>query len=139
MRGNGWLSAITESLFGRPTPVAGTVEPRSHRPQFNQEVAGESFYQEALKALAGGHARRQHRLVCTAHLVRDPTNAYDANAIRVEIDGRLVGYLPTNSAARFALSAKKLVDLPPTVPALIVGGWKTNQHDAGHFGVLLDL
>jgi len=35
-------------------------------------------------------------------LITEPTNPYDTNAVRVEIDGRHVGYLARDVAKRFA-------------------------------------
>ncbi|HEX5910612.1 MAG TPA: HIRAN domain-containing protein [Thermoleophilaceae bacterium] len=58
-------------------------------------VAGESHYQEALRAIAGdGDVRHDTE----AHLIPEPENEYDPNAVRVEIDGRKVGYLPRDLA-----------------------------------------
>lgn len=62
-------------------------------------VAGESHYQPALRAVAGeGEVR--HRT--EAHLIPEPENEYDTNAVRVEIDGRKVGYLPRDLAPAWA-------------------------------------
>jgi len=58
-------------------------------------VAGESHYQEALRAVAGDGEVRQRT---EAHLIPEPENEYDPNAVRVEIDGRKVGYLPRDLA-----------------------------------------
>lgn len=148
MAGRNRLGSFLDTLFGnpRPTPsdpVAPTQaakEPLSQPPaRFRQAVAGESFHQDALAAICGGHNRYGHWTECTAHLVREPTNPHDANAVRVEIAGKLVGYLPGRKAASYALSAPKPKALPESVPAVITGGWRTNQHDAGHFGVRLAL
>ena len=58
-------------------------------------VAGESHYQEALRAIAGpGDVRHDTE----AHLIPEPENEYDPNAVRVEIDGHKVGYLPRDLA-----------------------------------------
>jgi len=58
-------------------------------------VAGESHYQDALRAIAGeGEVRHDTE----AHLIPEPENEYDPNAVRVEIDGSKVGYLPRDLA-----------------------------------------
>ena len=58
-------------------------------------VAGESHYQEALRSIAGtGDVRHE----AEAHLIPEPENEYDPNAVRVEIDGHKVGYLPRDLA-----------------------------------------
>jgi len=54
-------------------------------------VAGESHYQDALRAISGqGEIRHDTE----ARLIPEPDNPHDANAVRVEIDGAKVGYLP---------------------------------------------
>jgi hypothetical protein len=63
-------------------------------------VAGESHYQEALRAIAGetsGPVRHE----TTAHLIPEPENEYDPDAVRVEIAGAKVGYLPRSLAPAY--------------------------------------
>ena len=60
-------------------------------------VAGESHYQDALHAITQG----QQRLETTAALIPEPTNPHDPNAVRVEIDEKLVGYLPRAQAVAY--------------------------------------
>jgi hypothetical protein len=105
------------------------------------EVVGESHYQAALGELCGGHNRTGHDRVCRARLAPEPTNLYDANAMKVTIDGRVVGYAPREQAARLKAEAAR-VGRPGAVivaEAVIRGGWRTNQHDEGHFGVRLGI
>jgi hypothetical protein len=61
-------------------------------------VAGESHYQDALRAIAGASDEPQVRHATEAALVPEPDNPHDPNAVRVEIDGRYVGYLPRAEA-----------------------------------------
>lgn len=61
---------------------------------FDQEVVGESHYQEALRKLAGGE-RRKHT---TAQLICESNNPHDKLAVRVEIDGKTIGHLSSNEA-----------------------------------------
>jgi hypothetical protein len=63
-------------------------------------VAGESHYQDALRAIAGD-AGGQVRLEREATLVPEPDNPHDANAVKVLIGGRLVGYLPRAEAVAY--------------------------------------
>ena len=60
-------------------------------------VAGESHYQDALRAITKGEAR----LETDAALIPEPDNPYDPNAIRVEIEGEKVGYLPRDLAPAY--------------------------------------
>ena len=87
-------------------------------------VAGESHYQEALRSIAGpGEVRHDTE----AHLIPEPENEYDPNAVRVEIDGLKVGYLPRDLAPAWGprlaeLATRKRVG---ACDATIVGGADT--------------
>lgn len=90
-------------------------------------VVGESQYQPALKRVARGGQ------LCWAALVPEPENAFDANAVVVQIDSATVGYLSRGDARRYQ---KRLLLLasPMEVPAKLIGG----TADKPSFGVLLD-
>ena len=64
-------------------------------------VAGESHYQEALQELTGTDGTTGIRLDAEAVLVPEPANPHDPNAVMVQIDGRLVGYLPRAAAVAY--------------------------------------
>lgn len=64
-------------------------------------------------------------------MISEPTNKYDKNAVKVEINGLLVGYLPKGEALKL-----KGVRVNKTVPALINGGWR-NDDSEGSYGVKL--
>ena len=102
------------------------------------EVRGESHYQDALEAVCGGRTEdgADHR--CLAAVVPEPTNAYDNNAVRVEIEGRLVGYLSRSAAQAYQPVAERLraSGRVGIAEAEIVGGWLRGK-DRGHFGVCL--
>ena len=57
-------------------------------------VAGESHYQDALRELTKGETR----VGATAALIPEPDNPHDPDAVRVEIEGQKVGYLPRDLA-----------------------------------------
>lgn len=109
---------------------------------FNLEIVGESRYQQALEQLAGGRQDGGVQVQCTAALVLEDSNPHDAKAVRVDIEGRTVGYLTRRNArdlraqmARIGVTSTRL-----TTPALIVGGWTAREgEDPGYFGVKLDL
>ena len=63
-------------------------------------VAGESHYQDALRALSDAGAQ-EVRLGCTAVLASEPENPHDPNAVAVRVEGRLVGYLPRAEALAY--------------------------------------
>lgn len=104
------------------------------------EVVGESFNQEALSRLAGGKTEMSATVPVVACLVREPANPYDPNAIRVEVNGVLVGHLARDYALLYQPVLARLAELgrPAKCRATIVGGWK-NRRGEGHFGIELDI
>lgn len=65
-------------------------------------VAGESHYQHALQELTGTDGTSEIRLEVEAVLVPEPANPHDPNAVMVQIDGQLIGYLPRPDAVAYA-------------------------------------
>ncbi len=108
--------------------------------QYPIAVAGEASYQAALISICGPYASESQRQQHTATLIREPANPHDSNAIRVEIRGQLVGYVPRDQAAKWA---PRMDQLPPDarsapVNALVRGGWRTSATDTGLYGVRID-
>jgi hypothetical protein len=64
-------------------------------------VVGTSHYQEALLALSGRTGDEVVRLEAVAVLVPEPANPHDPDAIKVEIDRCLVGYLSRDENKRW--------------------------------------
>lgn len=147
----GWLSRMLGAPKPVPQPVPKPRPPRRKplslsRPavvirtgSYPTNAVGESYRQEALERICGGYRRDAQDLECEAQLVPDPGNPHDPNAVRVEIDATQVGFLGRDDAARYVseLASAGLAGRTVHCAAKIVGGWKTNQHDAGHFGVCL--
>ena len=137
----GWLSRL---LGGGGEPQAPAMRARSRivwrDGSYPTRAVGESFYQPALEMLCGGrHSRNGFEVTCEAHLVPEPTNPHDANAVQVLIRGSLVGHLSRDDAMRFH-AEMALASRPgegARCAAMINGGWRTNQHDEGSFGVRL--
>lgn len=104
---------------------------------YSLPVVGESHYQSALIDIAGSHTESGRNIRCFAVLCREDNNPYDPEAVRVEIGGDTVGYIPREqtSAVRilFALHSQE-PDSRFFVDAVIRGG-RTGQH----YGVWLDL
>jgi hypothetical protein len=119
----------------------GELVPVSLTGGFEVEVVGESNYQDALSSICGGPAKEGHDHECTATLRAEASNPYDPNAIRIEIDGHLVGYLNRQAAKFFKPTADRLASQGQvgTCAARIVGGWDRGEGDIGSFGVRLDL
>ena len=99
------------------------------------DCVGESFYQDALEAIAGRKTEHGWNLPCEAVLICENTNPHDPKAVRVEIQGRHVGYLSRDRARKHR---QRFGQRPVHCAALIVGGWNDNGK-SGHFGVKLDL
>ncbi len=71
-------------------------------------MAGESYYQPALIKVSRCPASGEHGYECGAELVLDPDNPHDKNAVRVEVDGELVGHLPRGTAKRLGKRLRSL-------------------------------
>lgn len=69
------------------------------------EVAGESHYESALRAIVDrrgtGSSESSSELTVTAVLIPDPSSRHDPNAVKVLVNGRQVGHLPREEAARY--------------------------------------
>lgn len=141
---------------GKPAPTQSTPppnKPSTHRPTaapalawpglgtFECEVAGESHYQDWLRQLAGSHGVDSANKHVTAHLIPEDNNPHDSDAVRVEVDGRPVGYLPRGDATTFRerLDDKRLGLAVTTCAALIVGGYVDRSGERKSYGVQLDI
>lgn len=90
-------------------------------------VAGESHHRESFDALLGSTGDGLFPKI--AALVREPTNQHDPNAIKVEIDTRLVGYIKKELAAAFARPLDDAGCRALLVPAVI---FADPQQDSRH-------
>lgn len=109
--------------------------------QFDQEVRGESKFQDALTALAAPPRPDGYVIRATAVLRPEPQNPHDPYAVRVEINSRLVGYLPREDADVWCdmLLDASLDGRAVAAPARIVGGFLSTPDDVPLYGVRLDL
>ncbi len=127
----------------RPVPQAQTTPamatsyqtPDPHA-EFPLEVVGESHYQDNLNAVCGGRTKDGVDLIVDAMVAPEPDNPHDPNAVKVEIQGRIVGHLIRRDAEMF--HAKFQTTAQPC-RANIRGGWDRGGRDVGHYGVRLDL
>lgn len=139
-------------VFGS-RPVAAEVPPdgvtRVQAPIFDAhpgarvEVVGESNYQDGLERAAGGRTVDGPASVeQIAGLMAEPTNAYDPNAVMVQIGGAVVGYLSRADAVAYrpVLEAVGRMGYPAFgCHASLTGGWDRGAGDRGSFGVVLHL
>jgi hypothetical protein len=77
----------------------------------------------------------------TAELVREPRNRYDRNAVRVDVAGEVVGYLPRTDAPTYHQLVDTLWEqrLAATCWARLTGGWDRGPYDRGSIGLILDI
>jgi hypothetical protein len=107
-------------------------------PDGRQGVAGESHYQKALKAAAGGKVVPEREpdkaIPVEATLVPDG-NRHDRNAVRVVVNGHTVGHLPREDAADYRPELNRLWQegAVGVCPGRIMGGGKR------HYGIHLRL
>lgn len=103
---------------------------------FDFEIVGESNYQNNI-ALIG----KQNPDLITAILVPEPNNQYDTKAIRVDINGLIVGYLSKDDARSFhrRLGNKKISGKATKCKAIITGGHLLKSGNKASYGVQLDI
>jgi hypothetical protein len=129
--------------FATPAPSAArnmSVSAHLHKGDEDLEIVGEANYQSALWAICGGSVgeRVRHRVV--AVLIPEPQNPHDENAISIQIDGQLVGYVARDLAVRYGPGLKDLMTRCGGYVALegvIVGGGYYND-GPGKLGVWLE-
>lgn len=109
--------------------------------EFDFEVVGESFYQKAIKKIAGDHGDDPAQIETTALIVPDDQNPHDEKAVRIDIDGMTVGHMIRQDARSFRrrLASKKLGPAITSCHALIVGGYKMKDGTRASYGVQLDI
>ena len=127
-----WLFGSSESIAPVELESFGT---------FSVAIVGEASYQGSLERICGPRCIDGENRLVKAQLILDDRNRYDLNAVRVEIGGRVVGYLPRDYAKKFR-SDVRAEGAAATVfrcEAQIRGGWDRGGGDVGHYGVWLDI
>lgn len=132
---NSLREAVANQPSGHQKPSRARV--RWREGSYPMEVVGESNYQRALQRICGKHNRHGHEVLVDAQLLREPQNPHDSNAVAVTINGDKVGYISRDQAVRVSMQMVEDGIDRVTCAAKIVGGWRTNQHDEGSFGVRL--
>jgi hypothetical protein len=95
----------------------------------DQEVVGTSYREAAIRSLLRGRDLREGvELNLTAHLIPEPDNPADANAVKVVCNGSHVGYLPADIAPLYQPLLAGIIasGFAPEVPAQI---WAREQDD----------
>jgi hypothetical protein len=130
-------------VLGGSAPSTSEIELPGDDGNYPLVVVGESQYQAILEQICGGRTELSVQFACRAQLVREDTNPYDRNAIRVVVDGKTVGYLqkPDAVAYRQFLNRRGTSSAIGVCDAEIRGGWDRETRgtrDRGHFGIWLD-
>ncbi len=108
------------------------VELRGHG-RFELEIKGESHYQASIAEIVHKHGK----VNLDAVLILEDENPYDHNAVRVEMDGKIIGYL-SREVAPIYREQLRLAGWPQAkgmCRAKIFGG----TSDRPSFGVWLDI
>jgi len=96
-------------FFGRGAPPAVQLRREGSRGHF--EVAGEYYNQDALKGIWRRSGKPESNIIDVhARLVFEDNNPHDSSAVRVEIAGRKVGYVPAGFAGEFR---RRLQEMSP--------------------------
>ncbi len=124
-----------------PCPEQASYHLLQGNNQYNFRIIGEAAFQENLLRIAGHKQEKAKCVKLNAVIQAEPTNQFDAQAVRVQINGCTVGYFDRQSAMDFktTLAARQIA--PTTVfkaNASIVGGWKDHKSE-GDFSVYLDI
>lgn len=126
------IGAIIWFIFkGKKAVNETNINPALSNASYTYNIVGEQSYQDNLKKIAGPKEEESKFFECYAKVSSEPFNQYDKNAVKVEINGLLVGYLSKSEAAKLS---SKVVN--KTVPAVIDGGWK-DEESTGSYGVKL--
>lgn len=106
---------------------------------YDQEVVGESFYQDNLLQIAGEKTDESKEVECTALLVPEPENKHDRNAVAVYINNLKVGHLSRDDAADYQefLQEFNITGKSVECAAFITGGWDRGERGEGDFSVRL--
>jgi hypothetical protein len=107
---------------------------------FTYEVAGASFYQEALERIVGGRREAPVYFRVMAVLSSEADNPHDPHAIIIRINGLPVGHIKKadNVSLRQQLDALGASG-DVQYRAEIAGGWDNGRGNVGMYGVRLDI
>ncbi len=134
---------LLERLFGsKGTQLSALKKGRG----WTFDVVGESNYQEELSAYYERHGGNGSDLIVQSVVLRaEDNNPHDSKAVRVELQGRAVGYLPRARAAEYraALSDTEALKNGATCSAKVTGGFEMDDdlkgRDRAHFGLKLNV
>ncbi|MGH3072073.1 MAG: hypothetical protein ACRDNB_07360 [Gaiellaceae bacterium] len=138
---NRLFGATSRSIENNAEASTRSIEATLYTGDETLEVVGESNYQEALWKIVGGRRLERVRHDVAAVLLPEPDNQFDANAIKVLIDGNVVGYLSRQDALAYgpglrALMGKSANGLVALEATIVGGGQRSDGY--GFLGVFID-
>ena len=124
------------------------LSPTQHQPawldggeDFKLPVVGNFHYQRAFEKICGPRTEKGENRVVAAVLILDNTNRYDNNAVRVQVEGKTVGYLSRSDASAFRtrLQHERVIAQNFTCKANIRGGRIRENEEPSMFDIYLDV
>ena len=138
----GLFTNLFSSIIPKPQANEKEVVYLSGNASYEMDITGEADFQAVLEDLCGPRLPEGVHQVETAWLlVIDNKTDSNKNAVRVEIRGRLVGYLNLEDTIRYRryLNAKGKPKAHGQCRALIKGGWVNSDGSQGPYYVALDI
>jgi hypothetical protein len=135
-----WLAkSVTPSPGTQPGDALQVLALRSDG-TFPLACVGESHYQAAFEAICGPRQANGELREVSVSLMPEDDNAYDPNAVRVQVNESTVGYLsrPDAIVYRRLVSAAAGRSSTLSCRGQIRGGW-TRGGDKGSYGIWLEL
>jgi hypothetical protein len=127
------------TVISRGDMLPNEIGPANAAPgSFHVIVVGVSFYQKALEKICDGRREEGIEGHVQAKIIPDDDNPDDVHAVRIEIEGEIVGHLSRKAALIWR--SKMISDGfsgAVTCPAKIA--WDRNSFKAGSYGVWLDI
>jgi hypothetical protein len=139
---------IFRRLFGQRSPQLTPRIPSNYQflargdGEHTVQVVGESNYQGNLRWAANGTNKDgPNNPRVYAEVIPEPGNRYDPNAVKIQVAGRLVGYLARADAAAYQvhLLAMAAAGSVPACEARIKGGYVTSDGYVASLGIELYL
>ncbi|MEP7073418.1 MAG: HIRAN domain-containing protein [Nitrosospira sp.] len=134
-----WIirSAGPKAVIRRHIPE-NVYEWPEHEDEF--DIVGESYYQSAIRGLAGLNDEHVRNKEYRAFLIPENDNPHDDKAIRIDIEGTTVGYLSREDARSFRrrLSAKKLTGQITACKSYVIGG-QSREGNEWNYGICLSI
>lgn len=147
---SGWKDTESHQSYQRlkegdisppPSPDNSVYHKLNGKNEYDFKIAGEAAFQDNLLKITGNKCEQAKCMNLQAIIQADPTNKYDLNAVRVQINNLTIGYLNPQTARDFKeVLAVRKID-PATIftaDAKIVGGWKDHKSE-GNLAVYLDI